>query len=222
MTASKKRERSVRVARMNAILSSLFPDTRIHLNHSNPWELLVAVILSAQCTDARVNIVTKSLFKDYTTIQAYASASRSDIEKAVFQTGFYRAKAKYIQNAASAILEYHEGKVPMTMHELVALPGVGRKTANVVLQTVYGISEGIAVDTHVRRFAIRFDLTDHTDPKRIEQDLMEIMPSTEWWSFNHRLVEYGRAYCRAVKHDCTAHPLTSIYLRANEVWPRAH
>jgi endonuclease III len=222
MKHQKRVERTERVAQMNAILSGLFPQTLIHLNHSNPWELLVAVILSAQCTDKRVNVVTEHLFKKYTTVDAYAAASQKEMEFMVFQTGFYRSKAKYIRGAAEAILTHHGGVVPATMEELTRLPGVGRKTANVVLSTAFGHSEGIAVDTHVRRFAIRFDLTDHTDPKRIERDLMAIMPQREWWAFNHRLVEYGRAYCGARKHDCRKHPLTSVYPRANDVWPRAH
>lgn len=222
MTREQKRVRTLRVRKMNRILRELFPSSRIHLNHGNPWELLVAVILSAQCTDTRVNIVTKSLFKKYKTVHAYAHAPRHEIEKAIFQTGFYRAKAKYIQTAARAIIRDHSGMVPMTMEELIALPGVGRKTANVVLSTAWGKAEGIAVDTHVRRFAIRFDLTDYTDPKRIERDLMDIMPESEWWGFNHRLVEYGRAYCPARKHDCAKHPLTHVYPRAEDMWPKAH
>ncbi len=221
MTAKKKRERVTRARMMNAILKKLFPSSLIHLTHGNPWELLVAVILSAQCTDSRVNLVTKELFKKYKTVQAYARAPVKDLERAVFSTGFYRSKARYIQTAARAILKNHGGEVPSTMSELVALPGVGRKTANVVLSTAFHKAEGIAVDTHVRRFAIRFDLTDHADPKRIEKDLVEIMPRKEWWGFNHRLVEYGRAYCPARKHDCTHHPLSKVYPLANSRWPRA-
>lgn len=206
---------------MNTVLRKLFPSTLIHLKHSNPWELLVAVILSAQCTDKRVNMVTKDLFKKYRTLSAYARAPKVEMEQMVFQTGFYRAKARYIRDAARAILQRHDGVVPMTMEELIQLPGVGRKTANVVLSTAFGKAEGIAVDTHVRRFAIRFDLTDYTDPKRIEKDLMAIMPRREWWGFNHRLVEYGRAYCKAHRHVCKDHPLTRIYPQATSLWPRA-
>lgn len=207
---------------MNRVLRALFPDSRIHLHHSNAWELLVAVILSAQCTDARVNMVTPALFSRYTTIDAYRRAPRHDIEKLVFQTGFYRSKAKYIQLAAEAIMTEHGGRVPTTMAELIRLPGVGRKTANVVLSTAFNTAEGIAVDTHVRRFAIRFDLSDFRDPKRIEHDLMLLMPKRDWWGFNHRLVEYGRAYCPARKHDCRSHPLTHLYPQSNDIWPRAH
>lgn len=207
---------------MNAILEKLFPSSLIHLNHSTPWELLVAVMLSAQCTDKRVNEVTHTLFKKYTTIRSYARASQEDMEKEVYRTGFFRAKARHLRRAAEAICSIHNGEVPRTMAELTALPGVGRKTANVVLSTAFNMAEGIAVDTHVRRFAIRFDLTDHRDPKRIERDLMEIMPQAFWWAFNHRLVEYGRAYCPARKHACGEHPLTKVYPKANDCWPRAH
>jgi len=206
---------------MNAILLRIFPETRIHLNHTNTWELLVAVILSAQCTDARVNEVTKKLFKKYPTIHAYASAPQHDMEQSVFSTGFYRNKAKHIRSSAREIIDVHDAHVPDTMEALLTLPGVARKTANVVLSTAFGKQEGIAVDTHVRRFTIRFDLSDYTDPKRIERDLMEIMPPSAWWSFNHRLVEYGRAYCPAHKHNCAEHPLTPVYREANTIWPRA-
>lgn len=222
MTPGQKRTRRARVLKMCAVLKKLFPESIIHLHHSNTWELLVAVILSAQCTDKRVNEVTKMLFKKYTTLEDYAHASQGEMERAVHATGFFRAKARHIREAAKAIIKYHNGVVPSTMSELVALPGVGRKTANVVLSNAFGKHEGIAVDTHVRRFAIRFDLSDYADPKRIEKDLMELMPEGEWWGFNHRLVEYGRAYCKAQKHDCSAHPLTPLYPKANNVWPRAH
>jgi endonuclease III len=222
MTKEQQKARTRRVKKMNRILRELFPESIIHLNHGNTWELLVAVILSAQCTDKRVNEVTKALFKKYKTVRAYANAPQEEMERMVFQTGFFRAKARYIRTAALAVLTGHKGVVPDTMSELTALPGVGRKTANVVLSNAHGKAEGIAVDTHVRRFAIRFDLSDYRDPKHIEKDLMEIMPKGEWWGFNHRLVEYGRAYCKANKHDCTKHPLTKVYREANTIWPRTH
>jgi endonuclease-3 len=168
-----------------------------------------------------VNEVTKTLFKKYRTIRAFAKASQTEMEQAVFKTGFYRMKAKHIRASAMMLLKDHKGVVPSTMDELIELPGVGRKTANVVLSNAFNKAEGIAVDTHVRRFAIRFDLSDYRDPKRIEGDLMHIMPKTEWWGFNHRLVEYGRAYCKAHKHNCSMHPLTLVYPKANTCWPRA-
>lgn len=221
MTAQKKRARTLRVAKMNRILRKLFPDPKILLNHGNDWELLVAVMLSAQCTDARVNKVTEKLFKQYRTIADYAEAPQREMEKAVFQTGFYRNKARNIRNAAKLVLEEFRGKVPGSMEELLRIPGVARKTANVVLSNAFNIHEGVAVDTHVRRFAIRFDLSDFRDPVRIERDLKEIMPRKEWWGFNHRLVMYGREICPARKHDCSRHPLTKVFHRATLSWPRA-
>lgn len=206
---------------MNRILQKLYPDPRILLNHGNTWELLVAVILSAQCTDARVNQVTRELFRKYRTVRAYAEAPQREMERAVFSTGFYRNKAKNIRAAARAILRDYGGEVPRSMGELTKLPGVGRKTANVVLSNAFDTHEGIAVDTHVRRFALRFDLSDHQDPVRIERDLMAIMPKGEWWGFNHRLVMYGREVCPARKHNCTRHPLTAVFPEASTYWPRA-
>jgi endonuclease III len=221
MNARKRKQRAERVEKMNAILRILYPNPRIALNHSNNWELLVAVQLSAQCTDARVNMVTEKLFKKYKTVEAYARATQKEMEKAVFQCGFYRNKAKNIRNAAKMVLEKFGGEVPQTMEELLHIPGVARKTANVVLSNAFQIHEGVAVDTHVRRFAIRFDLSDFTDPVRIEKDLLTIMPQSEWWGFNHRLVHYGRDFCPARKHDCKSHPLAQVYPKAEKIWPKA-
>ena len=221
MTEKKCREREARVRALNRILTELYPDPKIALRYGNTWELLVAVILSAQCTDVRVNQVTDLLFRKFRTVRAYACASQREMERAVYRCGFYRNKAKNIRNAAKRILDVYGGKVPETMAKLLTLPGVARKTANVVLSNAFGTHEGIAVDTHVRRFAIRFDLSDHRDPVRIERDLIGIMPRHEWWGFNHRLVMYGREVCPARKHDCRAHPLTRVYPQANDVWPRA-
>lgn len=222
MTKAQKKARTVRVQKMNAVLRALYPNPKIALDHSTPWELLVAVMLSAQCTDARVNKVTKSLFVSYPRIEDYARATQREMEKAVFQCGFYRNKAKHIRESAQMLIDDFNGEVPRSMEELLLLPGVARKTANVMLSNAFGVHEGIAVDTHVRRFAIRFNLSDYTDPKRIEQDLMEIMPKSEWWGFNHRLVHYGRDFCPARKHACGAHPLTSLYPQAEKMWPKAH
>ena len=221
MTASKRTIRRKRVQKMNDILQQLYPDPKIALNYKNEWELVVAVQLSAQCTDKRVNEVTKELFKKYRTIHAYATASLHEFEHAIFSCGFYRNKAKNIIAAAKMIEDHFGGSVPSTMKELLTLPGVARKTANVILSNLYHTHEGIAVDTHVRRFAIRFDLSDYTDPVRIEHDLMEIMPKKEWWYFNHRLVHYGRDMCPARKHNCSCHPLTKVYPKAASIWPRA-
>jgi endonuclease III len=221
MTKQKKKVRTLRVRKMNAILVKLYPDPRIELNYSNNWELLVAVQLSAQCTDARVNKVTEKLFKKFRTIEAYAKAPQTVMEKAVFQCGFYRNKARNIRNAARMVLDTYGGEIPKTMHEMLAIPGVARKTANVVLSNAHGVHEGIAVDTHVRRFAIRFDLSDYRDPVRIERDLLEIMPQKYWWGFNHRLVMYGRDVCPARPHVCKDHPLTMVFPKAAEIWPKS-
>lgn len=218
----KKKERTKRVKQMNRILRKLYPEATIALHFSNPWELLVAVQLSAQCTDARVNIVTAKLFKKYRTVSDYANATQPAFEKDIFSCGFYRNKARNIIGAAKLLESAYKGEIPDTMAELLKLPGVARKTANVVLSNLYEKAEGIAVDTHVRRFAIRFDLSDFKDPVRIERDLMEIMPQGEWWGFNHRLVHYGRDICPARKHDCATHPLTKLYPKAAIVWPKAH
>ncbi|MBX9906900.1 endonuclease III [Patescibacteria group bacterium] len=222
MTLDKKKERILRVKKMNTILRKLYPEAVIALNFSNPWELMVAVQLSAQCTDKRVNIVTEKLFKKYTTVGAYARARQVEFEKDIFSCGFYRNKARNIIAAARMVEEKYKGEIPRTLKELLLIPGVARKTANVVLSNLYEMAEGIAVDTHVRRFAIRFDLSDFKDPVRIERDLMEIMPTSEWWGFNHRLVHYGRDICPARKHDCKDHPLTKIYPSADALWPKAH
>ena len=221
MTDKKRKERKARVAKMNRVLKKLYSRPSIALNYSNGWELLVAVQLSAQCTDERVNKVTARLFKKYTTIDEYATATQQTMEQDVFQCGFYRNKAKNIIGAAKMMRDVFGGNIPKTMDELLTIPGVARKTANVVLSNLYQIHEGIAVDTHVRRFAIRFDLSDYKDPVRIERDLMEIMPKKEWWGFNHRLVHYGRDYCPARKHDCKTHPLTKIYPKSAVLWPKA-
>ncbi len=222
MLKRKMEERKKRVRALNAVLKKLYPTPVIALQYGTTWELLVAVMLSAQCTDARVNMVTQKLFKKYRTMRAYARATQEEMERDVYQCGFYKNKARNIRGAAQMILNEFGGEIPNTMEELIRIPGVARKTANVILSTAYGKHEGIAVDTHVRRFAIRFDLTDFRDPVRIEKDLMLVMPRSEWWGFNHRLVHYGREVCSARRHECTKHPLTVIYREAANRWPRAH
>lgn len=206
---------------MIGVLKRLFPSAATVLRYRTPWELLVAVVLSAQCTDKRVNEVTKTLFKNYKNVRAFARVSQKELERAIYSTGFYRMKAKHLRETAKIICERHHGKVPHTMNELLVLPGVARKTANIILGVVFGKIEGLAVDTHVRRFALKFDLTSHTDPKRIERDLMNVVPRKEWLDFNHRLVEYGRHYCPARWHDCNNHLLTKVYPRAAKIWPKA-
>jgi len=221
MDSKKKSSRQKRVAALNVILEKLYTSAEIELNYSTDFECLVAVELSAQCTDKRVNEVTASLFLKYKTIRAFANAQQKELEQDVFTCGFYRNKAKNIIAAANMVQDEFGGELPRTLEEFITIPGAARKTANVVLSTLYGIHEGIAVDTHVRRFAIRFDLSNHKDPKRIEKDLMEIMPQKYWWGFNHRLVHYGRHICKAHKHDCALHPLTEVYKKAAFIWPKS-
>lgn len=211
-TARTVKNRRQRARAVIAKLKKLFPNAGIVLKYSNHWELLVAVILSAQCTDKQVNKVTAKLFKKYRSLDDYvrASARRLAIrkfEQDIKPCGYYRMKAKHILAAARAIKEKHGGRVPKTMSELVALPGVGRKTANVVLGNAYNVVEGIAVDTHVRRLAYRFGLTDHHDPARIERDLMQIVPRKDWFTLTYLLIEYGRKYCVARAHNHGACPL---------------
>jgi len=214
-------KRKKRAKKINKTLKKLFPRVRMNLIYSNNWELLVSVMLSAQCTDKKVNEVTILLFKKYKTLNDYARAPQKQFEQDIRQTGFFRTKAKHIIAAARAILTRHAGRVPRAMKDLIALPGAARKTANVVLGNAYGIVEGIAVDTHVRRFARKFDLTDSSDPKKIEQDLMFLFPKKDWFSLTYRFIEYGRQICKARKHNCLKHPLTKIYKTAAKKWPKA-
>lgn len=218
---SKLPARKKRAQKILAVLKKLFPHAGMALRYSNTWELLVAVMLSAQCTDKKVNEVTARLFKKYPTLDSYVRAKPGEFEKDIHSTGFFRAKTKNILSAAKIIKEKFGGHVPRTMADLLELPGVARKTANVVLGNAYGVVEGVAVDTHVRRFARKFDLTDFSDPKKIEQDLMILFPKKEWFLLTYRLIEYGRQICTARKHECAGHPLTRIYPEAAHRWPRA-
>jgi endonuclease III len=185
-----------------ARLKSEYPDARTELDWKNPLELLVATMLSAQTTDVQVNRVTQSLFAKYRTAEDYAHADPSELEEDVRPTGFYRNKARSLRNMADALVEEHGGEVPSTMQELVALPGVGRKTANVVLGNAFGVDEGIVVDTHVRRVSGRLGLTENKDPVKIEQDLMKVVPEEDWTVFSHLLILHGRRTCKARKPDC--------------------
>lgn len=196
-------ERKARAAHVVASLKKLIPESRIALNFGNAWELVVATELAAQCTDKKVNEVTAKLFKKYQSLDDYVHADPRAFEADIHATGFYRAKTKNILAAARMVRDEFGGMVPRTMAEITRLPGVGRKTGNVVLANAYHVAEGIAVDTHVRRLAKVLGLTDHTDPDRIEQDLLAVIPRDEWKDFNHRLVEYGKRYCpaRAHRHD---------------------
>jgi endonuclease III len=178
-------------------LKQLYPEAPCTLNYQTPVQLLVATILSAQCTDERVNLVTPALFQRFPDAEALANAELSEIETLIRSTGFYRNKAKNIQAACRLIVSQHEGQVPDRMEDLLALPGVARKTANVVLAHAYGIHEGVTVDTHVKRLSQKLGLTEHTDPTRIEQDLMALLPQPDWENWSIRLIYHGRAVCNA-------------------------
>lgn len=185
-------------------LVRLYPDAHCALEHRNPYQLLVATILSAQCTDTRVNLVTPALFKKYPNASAMATAPLRDIEKAIQSTGFYRNKAKSLQETSQRIVQDHQGKVPDTMEQLVQLRGVARKTANVVLGNAYGKNEGMVVDTHIGRLSRRLGLTKHNDPNKVEQDLMALFPRKNWTQLAHLLISHGRAVCPARKPKCEA------------------
>jgi endonuclease-3 len=194
--------RKARAVEVNERLKQAYPDAKIELDFNNAFELLIATILAAQSTDARVNIVTKSLFRKYPDPHAFANADLVEMETAVKQTGFFRNKAKAVINCSKAIVERHGGQVPQTMEELVELPGVGRKTANVILGNAFRIQAGVIVDTHVTRLSGRLAFTKHADPVDIEQDLMKLVPRAEWTAFANRLILHGRRICIARKPDC--------------------
>lgn len=200
-------ERKKRAANVVRKLKKLFPQTGIVLNYKNNWELMVAVQLSAQCTDKKVNEVTAKLFRKYRTLDDYVRADKKQFEQDVRPTGFYRAKTKNILAAAKMVKEKFGGRIPRTMEAMLTLPGVARKTANVVLGNAYGVVEGIAVDTHVRRLSRLWGLTKHTDPVKIERDLMELLPKKEWFAFTYRTIDYGRKYCTARPHNHVVCPV---------------
>jgi endonuclease-3 len=192
------RRQAVRIVRE---LTRLYPEAPCALHYAGPLQLLIATILSAQCTDARVNLVTPALFARYPDAAAFAAARPRDLERLIHSTGFYRAKARNIQACCRAIVERHGGEVPRTMAELTALPGVGRKTANVVLGNAFAVP-GIPVDTHVGRLSRRMGLTTETDPVKVERDLMGLLPEGEWTMFGHRMIHHGRRVCHARKPQC--------------------
>jgi endonuclease III len=191
-----------RVAAILQKLDEAYPNAECELKHENAFQLLVSTILSAQCTDVRVNQVTETLYQKYHGPKDFAYANPSELEKEIRPTGFFRNKTKSVMGASRAIVEKFGGEVPRTMEEMLTLPGVARKTANVVLGTAYGIASGIVVDTHVQRLANRLDLTRNEDPKKIEQDLMEIIPQERWIQFSHQLIWHGRRVCAARKPKC--------------------
>jgi endonuclease III len=199
-----------RVAAILAKLDEAYPDASCELKFENAFQLLISTILSAQCTDVRVNQVTQELYKKYKKPEDFAYASPAELEKEIRPTGFFRNKTKSIMGASKAIVEKFGGQVPRTMEEILTLPGVARKTANVVLGTAYGIASGVVVDTHVIRLSHRLDLTRNEDPKKIEQDLMAILPQDKWIKFSHQLIWHGRRICAARKPKCADCNLESL------------
>ncbi|MBV9463976.1 MAG: endonuclease III [Verrucomicrobiae bacterium] len=195
-------QKQARVRKLAAAFARAYPDAHCELVHSNPLELLVATILSAQCTDKRVNMVTPSLFRKYRSAKAFAAAPADELEQEIRSTGFYKSKTRSIQSACRTLEEKHAGKVPQTMEELIELGGVGRKTANVVLGNAFGKSEGIVVDTHVGRLSHRLGLSKASDPVKIEQDLIRLVPREQWTLWSHWLIFHGRRRCFARKPDC--------------------
>ena len=200
--------RKKKAAQIVARLKTLYPRAKTVLRYSNPWQLYVAVVLSARTTDKKVNEVTERLFQKYRTLDDYVNADPEEFDRDIRQIGFHRNKARSILRAAKIVKEQFGGKLPRTMEALRTLPGVGRKTANVILAEAFGVAEGIAIDTHVKRLARRWGLTKETDPDKIERDLMAILPKEEWLHFNFRVVDYGRDYCSARPHHHEACPLS--------------
>jgi endonuclease-3 len=195
-------ERKTRVAKILKVLDEMYPNATCALHHDDPWQLLVATILSAQCTDKRVNEVTPGLFRKYPTVEDFAHASQAELANDIRSTGFFNNKSKSVIGAAKKLLSAYGGQVPRTMDELLTVPGAARKTANVVLGTAYGIASGVVVDTHVQRLARRLDLSKHVEPGKIEQDLMKAIPEDRWVLFSHQLIHHGRALCIARKPKC--------------------
>jgi endonuclease III len=207
-----------RVSEILKRLDQLYPDVTCALTHRDPWELLVATILSAQSTDVRVNMVTPELFKKYSTVQHFAKLEPQQLELDVRSTGFFRNKSKSVVGAARKIVNEFGGKVPETMDELLTLPGVARKTANVVLGTWFGKAEGLVVDTHVHRISRRVELTKNDDPKNIEQDLMRVIPRQKWILFSHQVIWHGRRLCFARSPKCVDCPLENICHAEDKTW----
>ncbi len=205
-----------RVAAILAVLDETYPEATCELRHENPFQLLISTILSAQCTDVRVNQVTQELYKKYQTPQDFAYANPAELEKEIRPTGFFRNKTKSIIGASKALIETFDGKIPQTMEEILTLPGVARKTGNVVLGTAFGIASGVVVDTHVQRLSQRLDLTRNQDPKKIEQDLMKILPQDRWIQFSHQLIWHGRRVCLARRPKCLDCTLESICYSADK------
>lgn len=211
MTSITLKERKERLRKLDVELKKLFPHATTELIFKTPWQFMVAVQLSAQCTDKRVNVVTKELFKKYKKLEDYIKADPREFKKIISSCTYANNKTRNILAAAKVVKEKFKGILPKTIGEMVTIPGVGRKTANVILSDLYEIADGITVDTHVIRFARRFDLSDHKDAVKIERDLMEIVPKKEWPHFSHRVVFYGRYLAPARKYDSAKDPLINIY-----------
>lgn len=209
---------SARVTELLRRLQAAYPNAECALHHRNAWELLVATILSAQCTDARVNMVTPGLFRKFPTPAAFAGASLPAIEEEIRSTGFYRNKAKSISGAAKKVVAEFQGRVPDTMEQLLTLPGVARKTGNVVLGVAFHKAEGIVVDTHVLRLSSRLGLSQSNDPRRVEEDLMRTIPRDHWISFSHELIHHGRRICVARKPRCVDCPLETLCDAPDKTW----
>jgi endonuclease-3 len=215
-------ERKARVAEILRRLDLMYPGATCALHHSNPWELLVATILSAQCTDKRVNEVTPGLFAKYPTPRDFAAVRPEVLAEDIRSTGFFNNKAKSIVGAAKRVVTDFGGQVPRTIEEMLTVPGAARKTANVVLGTAYGIASGVVVDTHVQRIAARLDLTKHTEPVKIEQDLMKVIPQDRWILFSHQIILHGRALCVARNPKCAPCLLNDVcYARDKTAGPPA-
>jgi endonuclease-3 len=214
-------ERVERMRKILAYLKKTYPEPKTELAYDTPFQMVAAVMLSAQCTDKKVNAVTDVLWKKYKTVEDFAKADLDTFTNEISAITFYKNKAKAVLGSAKMIVEEFNGEVPKTEAELVRLPGIAYKSAHVVLGELYGIYEGIPTDTHVRRFALRFDLTNNTDLTKISKDLEILVPKKDWKYVNNGFVLYGRYVCNAFPHDCLPHPLTQIWPEANNRWPKA-
>ena len=213
-TAAARKERLERIL---TELDKLYPNATCALHHANAWQLLVATILSAQCTDERVNKVTPGLFKKYPTVAAMAAASQDELAQDIRSTGFFNNKARSLIGAARKLMADHKGEVPRSLDELLQVPGAARKTSNVVLGTAFGIASGVVVDTHVQRITHRLDLTKNEDPVKIERDLIKILPQSRWISFSHQVIHFGRGICVARKPKCGECPLDPLCYAKDKV-----
>ena len=220
MSPELQKARKTRAKKILAYLKKTYPIPKTELTYKTPFQLVVAVMLSAQCTDKKVNKVTDTLYKKYKTVTDFADADYDTLCRELSSITYFRNKAKAIIGSAKIIRDTFKGKIPKTEKELITLPGVAYKTAHVILGELYGIFEGIPTDTHVRRFALRFDLVEDGTLTKISKNLEELIPKEDWKYVNNGLVLYGRYVCKAIPHDCTLHPLTKIWPEANNRWPK--